>query len=116
MVQMKKRTKSETRGRRSHHALKAKTLVKCPQCGHMALPHTACAFCGTYKGRQVVKIKTATSKVAKTVKATKPAKTTKTVKPVKTATVTKAVKTVDKTASVAKPQAKAKTGVAKKTK
>jgi large subunit ribosomal protein L32 len=74
MVQMKKRTKSETRGRRSHHALKAKTLVKCPQCGQMALPHTACAFCGTYKGRQVIKVKTAGAKTAKTVKPTKVAK------------------------------------------
>jgi large subunit ribosomal protein L32 len=73
MVQMKKRTKSETRGRRSHHALKAKTLVKCPQCGQMALPHTACAFCGTYKGRQVIKVKSAAGKTAKPVKAAKPA-------------------------------------------
>lgn len=73
MVQMKKRTKSETRGRRSHHALKAKTLVKCPQCGQMALPHTACAFCGTYKGRQVIKVKSAASKTAKPARATKPA-------------------------------------------
>lgn len=94
MVQMKKRTKSETRGRRSHHALKAKTLVKCPQCGQLTLPHTACAFCGTYKGRQVIKIKTAASKVAKA-KAPKPAKAAKpaTAKPVakaKTATTKKA--------------------------
>ncbi|HNW20049.1 MAG TPA: 50S ribosomal protein L32 [bacterium] len=73
MVQMKKRTKSETRGRRSHHALKAKTLVKCPQCGQMALPHTACAFCGTYKGRQVIKVKSAAGKTAKPAKAAKPA-------------------------------------------
>ena len=73
MVQMKKRTKSETRGRRSHHALKAKTLVKCPQCGQMALPHTACAFCGTYKGRQVIKVKSAANKTAKPAKAAKPA-------------------------------------------
>lgn len=83
MVQMKKRTKSETRGRRSHHALKAKTLVKCPQCGQLALPHTACAFCGTYKGRQVIKAKSAVSKTAKPSKAVKPAtkaKATKTIK------------------------------------
>ena len=73
MVQMKKRTKSETRGRRSHHALKAKTLVKCPQCGQMALPHTACAFCGTYKGRQVIKVKSAAGKTAKPAKVAKPA-------------------------------------------
>jgi len=74
MVQMKKRTKSETRGRRSHHALKAKMLVKCPQCGQMALPHTACAFCGTYKGRQVIKVKTVGVKTNKTAKSTKTVK------------------------------------------
>ncbi len=86
MVQMKKRTKSETRGRRSHHALKAKTLAVCPQCGKAVLPHTACAFCGTYKGRQVLKVKTAATKTATkaakpaTKKATKPAKATKATK------------------------------------
>ncbi len=78
MVQMKKRTKSETRGRRSHHALKAKTLAVCPQCGKAVLPHTACAFCGTYKGRQVIKVKTAATKAA--AKTTKPA-AKKTAKP-----------------------------------
>lgn len=90
---MKKRTKSETRGRRSHHALKVKTLAKCPQCGQAALPHTACAICGTYKGREVVKVKTAATKAAKA-KTTKPA----------------AKKTV------AKSTAKAKAGSAKKAK
>lgn len=95
MVQMKKRTKGETRGRRSHHALKAKMLVKCPQCGQMALPHTACAFCGTYKGRQIIKVKSAATKTNKTAKSAKPAK------PV-----------VKKTAAV-KPAAKAKTSAKK---
>ncbi len=66
MVQMKKRTKSETRRRRSHHALKAKVLVKCPQCGQLILPHTACSFCGTYKGKPVGQVKGA--KVKKTAK------------------------------------------------
>ncbi|OQC54947.1 MAG: 50S ribosomal protein L32 [Parcubacteria group bacterium ADurb.Bin016] len=78
MVQMKKRTKSETRRRRSHHALKAKVLVKCPQCGQLILPHTACSFCGTYKGKPVgqvksAKVKRATKKVPK--EATAKAKT-----------------------------------------
>ncbi len=91
MVQMKKRTKSETRGRRSHHALKAKTLVKCPQCGQMALPHTACAFCGTYKGRQVIKVKSAASKTVKPAKAAKTA-VKKAAKPATKAKATKAKK------------------------
>jgi len=56
-VQFKKRTKSETRRRRSHHALKKTTLNKCTQCGKAVKPHKACAFCGTYKGKQAIKIK-----------------------------------------------------------
>ncbi len=57
MVQMKRRTKSETNGRRSHHALKQTTLNNCPKCGKAIKPHTACAFCGYYRGKEVVKIK-----------------------------------------------------------
>jgi len=72
MVQMKKRTKSETRRRRSHQALKAKVLVKCPQCGQLILPHTACSFCGTYKGKPVGQVKGTKVKTAK--KAAKEAK------------------------------------------
>lgn len=92
---MKKRTKSETRGRRSHHALKAKTLAVCPQCGKAVLPHTACAFCGTYKGRQVLKVKTAATKAAtKTAKpvAKKAAKPVKAAKTTKTESAKKAAK------------------------
>jgi len=61
-VQFKKRTKSETRRRRSHHALKKVTLNKCSQCGKAVRPHKACDFCGTYKGKQVIKIKSKTKK------------------------------------------------------
>ena len=110
MVQMKKRTKSETRGRRSHHALKAKTLVKCPQCGQMALPHTACAFCGTYKGRQVIKIKSAATKTNKTAKTAKPAKAAK---PATAAAKKTAAKPAVKKTAAAKPAAKAKTSAKK---
>jgi len=53
-----KRTKSSALRRASHFALKPKNLVKCPKCGKEALPHIACAFCGTYKGKQVITIKT----------------------------------------------------------
>jgi len=57
MVQMKKRTKRCARRGRSHLALKKVVLTKCPQCGKAVRPHMACSFCGTYKGRQVIKIK-----------------------------------------------------------
>lgn len=32
----------------------APTLVECPQCHEMKLPHKVCAKCGTYKGVKVV--------------------------------------------------------------
>ena len=44
--------------RRSHHALKARNLVACPQCHELRLPHHVCPACGTYKGIKVVEIKT----------------------------------------------------------
>lgn len=59
-VPKKRRTKSSVGKRRSHHALKKTTLNKCSQCGKAVKPHKACAFCGTYKGKQVIKVKTKT--------------------------------------------------------
>jgi large subunit ribosomal protein L32 len=64
-VPAKRRAKSETRSRRSHQALKKVTLNKCSQCGKAVLPHTACAFCGYYKGREAVKVKTKKKKTEK---------------------------------------------------
>jgi len=61
-VPKKKRTSSSVGRRRSHHALSKLTLNKCSQCGKTVKPHTACDFCGTYKGREVVKIKDKTKK------------------------------------------------------
>ena len=57
-VPKKKRTKSSVGKRRSHYALKKIQLKKCPKCGMAVEPHKACAFCGSYKGRDVIKIKT----------------------------------------------------------
>ncbi len=42
--------------RRAHDALKARTLVSCPNCGEMRLPHHVCPSCGFYKGREVVDV------------------------------------------------------------
>lgn len=56
----KRRTKTSKKERASHFALKKQQLSKCPSCGRPVLPHHACAKCGSYKGREVVKIKVKT--------------------------------------------------------
>jgi large subunit ribosomal protein L32 len=63
----KRRPSSEARRGRSHQALKKIKTTKCPKCGKAVLPHTACGFCGNYKGKVVLKLKTkkAKEKVAK---------------------------------------------------
>lgn len=56
--QPKKRISRARQGeRRSHLALKRPRLVRCPQCRQLRPPHAACPNCGTYRGRQVVRIK-----------------------------------------------------------
>lgn len=52
-----RRTSGDKRRNATQRALKAKTINECPKCGKPALPHRACAFCGTYRGRQVIKAK-----------------------------------------------------------
>ncbi len=64
-VPKKKRTKGSVRQRRSHHALKGITLTKCSKCGKAVKPHTACEFCGFYKGKEVVKVKAVKKAVEK---------------------------------------------------
>ncbi|MBI2052816.1 MAG: 50S ribosomal protein L32 [Candidatus Ryanbacteria bacterium] len=49
-------TRSHTGNRRSHHALKPKRFARCKQCSSPVLPHTSCANCGTYQGRQIVDV------------------------------------------------------------
>jgi large subunit ribosomal protein L32 len=53
----RKKSKSRAGHRLSHSALKPPVLVECPQCHAMILPHRVCPTCGTYNGREVVKIK-----------------------------------------------------------
>ncbi len=43
--------------RRAHDALKPRSLVACPNCGEMCLPHRVCPHCGHYQGREVIEIK-----------------------------------------------------------
>lgn len=36
--------------------LEAPTLMKCPKCGEFKLSHRVCKNCGTYNGREVLKV------------------------------------------------------------
>jgi large subunit ribosomal protein L32 len=55
-VPKRKKSRSNTRHRRSQWKTQAVTLVSCPQCRAEKLPHTACPTCGTYNRRQVVDV------------------------------------------------------------
>lgn len=56
-VPKRRKTRSAVGQNRSHQALKAKNLANCPKCGQAKASHSACSFCGDYKGRTVLKIK-----------------------------------------------------------
>ncbi len=57
-----RRTSSHKRRRAAHFALKAETFSSCSQCKKPVRPHHACAFCGTYQGRAVLKVKASAKK------------------------------------------------------
>ena len=42
--------------RNSHWKLSMPAMVKCPKCGEYKLAHRMCKACGTYDGREVVKV------------------------------------------------------------
>jgi large subunit ribosomal protein L32 len=55
----KKRHSNVRQGKRrfSNYRLSPVSLSSCPNCGAQLIPHHACPVCGTYKGRQVIKLK-----------------------------------------------------------
>lgn len=48
--------------RRSHLALKAKSLAKCNNCGKVKKGHVICKACGYYRGRMVIDVAAKTLK------------------------------------------------------
>jgi len=64
----KRKTKSTVGKNRAHLALTKKTLNKCSKCGVAVQPHSVCNFCGSYKGKTVLKV---APKATKTTKAKK---------------------------------------------
>lgn len=63
MKPTQRHTKSRSRIRRAAVKMKSKKMLNsrklttCPKCKKPVKPHTACAFCGTYKKKEVLKIK-----------------------------------------------------------
>ena len=53
----RKHAKARQGERRSHLGLVSPNLVACPQCHSPKLSHHVCPTCGSYGGREVVKIK-----------------------------------------------------------
>lgn len=53
-VPKQKQSKSRSRKRRSHDALKPQKLIKCSHCEKNILPHTVCPFCGFYKDKEII--------------------------------------------------------------
>ena len=51
-----RRTSSHKKRRAAHFALKKIVLSTCPKCKEPVMPHRACMNCGTYAGRQVIKL------------------------------------------------------------
>lgn len=41
--------------RANHDKVAAPTIVPCPNCGAMSVPHRVCGACGFYDGKQIVK-------------------------------------------------------------
>ena len=64
MVVRMRHTRAHTANRRSHHALKEKTLATC-ECGAVRVSHRACSSCGRYRGRVVVDLVAKTQAKAK---------------------------------------------------
>lgn len=40
--------------RRANIKIKSKNLIKCSHCAKMIAKHSICAYCGFYKGKEVV--------------------------------------------------------------
>lgn len=64
MVIRMRHTKAHTRNRRSHHALTKGAIVTDKKTGTSHMRHRVCMITGTYKGKQVLKKTTTTTKSA----------------------------------------------------
>ncbi|MBC7260173.1 MAG: 50S ribosomal protein L32 [Chloroflexi bacterium] len=52
----RKLSKGRRDRRRSHLALKTTSLVVCPECKNLRLPHRVCPTCGYYRGAARIEV------------------------------------------------------------
>ncbi|MBP9732921.1 MAG: 50S ribosomal protein L32 [Candidatus Omnitrophica bacterium] len=55
----RRHSNTRTRKRRTHDKITSNASSKCPQCGADREPHRICVKCGTYRGKQVLSVKSA---------------------------------------------------------
>ncbi len=56
-VPKRKKSKMRVRQRKAHIKATAAQVAACPKCGAAKRAHRLCPACGSYRGRQVVTIK-----------------------------------------------------------
>ncbi|WP_297435105.1 50S ribosomal protein L32 [uncultured Clostridium sp.] len=53
----RKMSKSKRDSRRAQtYKLSAPTIVACPNCGEMKVPHRVCKSCGNYNGKEIIAV------------------------------------------------------------
>jgi large subunit ribosomal protein L32 len=60
MAVPKKRTSVSRKGKRrggQTHKMARKHPMNCPNCGDLTMPYSVCPSCGTFKGKEIFKIK-----------------------------------------------------------
>ncbi|MBU5449561.1 50S ribosomal protein L32 [Acetivibrio sp. MSJd-27] len=55
-VPKRKTSKARRDKRRANWKLLIPGMVKCPECHEYKLPHRVCKACGSYKGKEVIKV------------------------------------------------------------
>ena len=73
MVVRMRKNRSQTKQRRSHHALTEPTLSTCAHCGDFHRPHHMCLSCGYYNGKQILDLEAEKAKRDARLKAKKEA-------------------------------------------
>ncbi len=56
-VPKRKTSKTRRDKRRTHYKISAPAFSVCPTCGEPFKPHNVCKACGSYKGKQVIEVK-----------------------------------------------------------